>query len=117
MNNCISKGDLAVSGIYQRNVLSILNKKNLIIVISIGILVGSIAVITLCSSYCVSGDLGLNSPRDGSCPFLYHSFVQTAIVLSALFVLPLSGLFFVRDRQFIPPGAYRALFKPPRFSY
>jgi hypothetical protein len=94
-----------------------ITKKHLILFIIIGILVSGIPVITLCSSYCVSSDLDLDSPRDGSCPFLYHSLVQIAIVLSALFVLPLAGLFLVRDRQFIPSGVYLPLFKPPRFSH
>ena len=94
-----------------------ITKKHLILFIVIGILVSGIPVITLCSSYCVSSDLDLDSPRDGSCPFLYPSLVQIAIVLSALFVLPLAGLFLVRDRQFMPSGVYLPLFKPPRFSH
>ena len=92
-----------------------LTKKNIILFIIISILVFSIPVITLCSSYCVSSDL--DSPVDGSCPFSYHSFVQIAIVLSAFFILPPAGLFLVKDRQFIPPGVYLPLFKPPRFSH
>ena len=94
-----------------------LTKKNLIPLVIIGIFVSGIPVITLCSFYCVSSDLDLDSPMDGSCPFSYHSFVQIAIGLSAFFVLPFAGLFLVRDRQFIPPGAYLPLFKPPRFSH
>ena len=111
------EGDLAVGGINQRNALSILSKKNLTLLIIIGILVSGIPAVTLCSSYCVSNALDLDSPMDGSCPFSDHSFVQIVIVLSALFVLPLAGLFLVRDRQFIPPGVYLPLFKPPRFSH
>jgi hypothetical protein len=91
-------------------------KKNLILLVVIGILVSGIPAITLCSSYCVSSDPDLGSSMDGSCPFSFHSFVQIAIGLSALFVLPLAGLFIVRDRQFIPPGVYWPLFRPPRFS-
>jgi hypothetical protein len=117
VNKCTKEGDLAVSGINQRNALSILSKKNLILLIIIGILVSGIPAITLCSSYCVSSDLDLDSPLDGSCPFSDHSFVQIAIVLTALFILPLAGLFLARDRQFIPPGVYLPLFKPPRFSH
>jgi hypothetical protein len=92
-----------------------ITKKHLILLIIIGILVSGIPVVTLCSSYCVSSDLDLDSAMDGSCPFAYHSFVQVAMVLSALFVLPLAGFFLVRDRQFIPPGVYWPLFRPPRF--
>ncbi len=94
-----------------------LTKKNLILLVIIGILVSGIPVITMCPSYCVSSDPDLDSPMDGSCPFSFHSSVQMAIVLSALFVLPLAGFFLVRDRQFIPPGVYLPLFKPPRFSH
>jgi hypothetical protein len=94
-----------------------LTKKNLILLVIIGILMSGIPVITMCSSYCVSNDPDLDSPMDGSCPFSFHSFVQIAIGLSALFVLPLVGLFLVRDRQFIPPGVYWPFFRPPRFSH
>jgi len=94
-----------------------LNRKNLILPIIIGLLVPGIPVITMCASYCVSTDPDLDSPMHGSCPFAFHLFVQIAIVLSALFVLPLAGLIFVRDRQFIPAGVYWPLFKPPRFSH
>ena len=117
VNKCTKEGDLAVSGINQRNALSIFSKKNLILLIIIGILVSGIPVIALCPSYCVSSAPDLDSAVDGTCPFSFHSFVQIAIVLSSLFVLPLAGLILVRDRQFIPPGAYWPLFKPPRFSH
>ena len=100
---------------FNRGYMNI-NKKNIILLIIIGILVSGIPAVTLCSSYCVSNALDLDSPMDGSCPFSDHSFVQIVIVLSALFVLPLAGLFLVRDRQFIPPGANWPLFRPPRFS-
>jgi hypothetical protein len=94
-----------------------LTRKNLILFIIIGILVSGIPVITLYSSSCISRGLDLDSPMDASCPFSYDSFVQVAIGLSALFVLPFAGLFLVRDRQFIPTGVYLPLFKPPRFSH
>ena len=90
--------------------------KNIIPFIIIGILVSGIPLIILCSAYCVSSDLNLDSPMDGGCPFSFHSFVQMVMVLSVLLVLPLAGLFLVRDRQFIPPGVYWPLFRPPRFS-
>jgi hypothetical protein len=92
-------------------------RKNLILLIIIGIMVAGIPVITLCSSYCVSNGRGLDFPMDAGCPFSTHSIVQIAVVLSALFILPLAGLFGVRDRQFLPPGVYLPLFKPPRFSH
>jgi hypothetical protein len=64
-------------------------RKNLILLIILGILVSGLPVIALCSSYCFSGALGVDSPVDGSCPFSFHSFAQIVNVLSALFVLPL----------------------------
>ena len=93
------------------------NRKNLILLFIIGILVSGLPGITSCSSYCVSSSLGFDTPVDGSCPFAFHSFVQIEIVLSALFVLPLAGFFFVRHRQFIPPGVYWPLYRPPRYSH
>ena len=114
-NGCFEK----VSTHGRHNGLQYMNitKKHLILITIIGILGSGIPVITLCSSYCVSSDLDLDSPMDGSCPFLDHTYFQIAIVLSALLVLPLTGLFMVRDRLFIPPGVYWPLFRPPRFSH
>ena len=89
-----------------------LTKNTLILLVIIGI-----SVFTLCSSYCVSSDLDLDFPVDGSCPFSYHSFVQIAIGLSALFLLPLAGFFLVKDKKFIPLEVHLPLIKPPRFSH
>jgi hypothetical protein len=89
-----------------------LTRKKLTLYIIIGILVSGIPAITLCSFYCISGDLDLDSPMNAN-----HSFFQIAIMLSALIVLPFAGLCLVRDGQFIPPGIYLSLFKPPRFSH
>jgi len=94
-----------------------ITKKHIVLSVIVGILVSGIPGITLCSSYCVSSNLDLDSPMDGSCPFSFHSYVQVIIVLSALFVLPFAGAFLGRDRQFITSGVYLPLFKPPRFSH
>ena len=94
-----------------------LTRKNLTLLVIIGVLAFGIPVIALCSSYCVSSDLELDSPMDGNCPFSFHSFIQMANVLSALFFLPLAGLLLVKDRQFIPRGVFLPLFKPPRLSH
>jgi len=91
-------------------------KKHLVLFVIIGIFVSGIPVITLCSSYCVSSNPDLDSPMDGCCNFSFHSFVWVVIVLSALFILPLVGIFLIWDRQFIPSEAYWPLFRPPRFS-
>ena len=93
-----------------------ITKKNIILLVIAGILLSGIPVITTCSTYCVSRDSVLDSPLDQSCPFLYDLFFPIGIVLSALFVLALAGLFLVGERQILPPGVYLPLFKPPRFS-
>ena len=82
--------------------------------IVVGIFLTGIPVITFCSFYCSSGDV--DSTLGGSCTFSFHSFVQSAIGLSALFVLPVAGLFIAGERPFIPTGIYLPLFKPPRIS-
>ncbi|CAB1060368.1 hypothetical protein D1BOALGB6SA_5134 [Olavius sp. associated proteobacterium Delta 1] len=92
-----------------------ITRKNISLIIVLGILLYGLPVITLCSSYCVSSDPDLNASVDESCPFSFHSFVQIIMVLSALSALPLAGLFLVKDRQIIPPGVYWPLFRPPRF--
>ena len=94
-----------------------INKKNLIVLIIIGILLFGIPAISLCSIYCIASDFDLDSALDGSCPFAFHFFFQVTIAVSAFFMLPLAGLFRVKDRQFIPSGVYWPLFRPPRFSH
>ena len=94
-----------------------LDKKHLILLIIVGMVVSSIPAITLCSSYCVSSDLDIDPPVDGSCPFSFHSFAQIVFMLSVFGVLPFAGLFSVRIRHFIPSEVYWPLLKPPRFSY
>jgi len=92
-------------------------KKHLVLFVIIGVLVSGIPAITLCSSYCVSSSPDLDSPMDGSCTFSLHFFVWVVTVLAAFFILPLAGVYLVRDRQFLPSGASWPLFKPPRFSH
>lgn len=94
-----------------------LSRKNLILPIIVGILVSGIPVITLYSSYCGASEADSNSAVDGNCPFSLDSFAPIAMLLSALFVLPLAGFSLVIQQQFIPPGAYWPLLKPPRFSH
>jgi len=91
-------------------------KRNLIVLIIIGILLSGIPAITLCSSYCVASDFDLDSAMDGSCPFSLQPFVQIAILLSALYVLTSAGFLLATDRLSIPSGVYWPLFRPPRFS-
>lgn len=94
-----------------------LTRKNLILFIVIGVLVSGIPVLTLFLSYCNTSGLALDSPMYAGCAFSYHAFIQIAVVLSALFVLPLVGPFLAREGQFIRPEVYLPIFKPPRFSH
>lgn len=94
----------------------IITKKHLIPIIVIGMLVSGIPGITICSANCTSSDQDLDSLMDGSCPIMDHSFVQIAIVLSALLVFPLVGLFLSGERQFIPPGVHLPPYRPPRLA-
>jgi len=94
-----------------------LARKNHILLIIIGILVSGIPAIAFCTSYCGSSDIALYPAVNGNCPFSYDAFVKIVIVLSALFILPLAGLLIAGDRQFIPPGAYWPLYRPPRFCH
>jgi hypothetical protein len=94
-----------------------ITKKHITLLVIIGILISGIPAITLCSSYCVSSNLEMGSSMDGSCPLSFHSFAQIVFVLSVFEILPLAGLFSVRERQFIPSGVYWPLLKPPRYSH
>jgi hypothetical protein len=93
-----------------------IKRKNISLIIILGILLYGFPVVTLCSSYCVSSHFDLDSTIDGNCPFAYHSLVQIAIVLSALVIFHPAGFFHAGDRRIIPLGVYWPLFRPPRLS-
>ena len=93
-----------------------LNRKNIPLFI-ISILGSGILITTLCSPYCVSSAYNLDTAMGESCLSSYYSFINITIVLSALFILWLAGLFVARQRQIISLGFYWPLFKPPRFSH
>jgi hypothetical protein len=94
-----------------------ITRKKISLIVICGILLYGLPVITLCPSYCASSHPDLDSTVGGSCPFAFHSFVQIAVVLSALFVLSPAGFFMARDRQLLSSGVYWPLFRPPRFSH
>jgi hypothetical protein len=94
-----------------------LSRKNLILLIIIGILVSGIPVITLYSSYCSTAAADIDSAMNGNCPFSVDSFVTIAMVSFATFVLPRAGLSLVGQQQFIARGAYWPLLKPPRIAH
>lgn len=93
-----------------------ITKKNISLIVVLGILLYGLPVVTLCSFSCASSNHDLDSPVERICPIIYHSFIQISVVLSALFVLLPAGFFPTPGRQFIPSGVYWPLFRPPRFS-
>lgn len=90
--------------------------KNLALFIALGIMAYGIPVMAMCSSNCAVGNPDVDHTKDGNCSFLYHPYFQVGVLLPVLFVSLVAGLFFVRDRLFLPPGVYLPLFRPPRFS-
>ena len=91
-------------------------KKQLMTILLIVVLVVGIPTFTTCSANCVSRSLNLDLPLDGGCFFAFHLFVQIAVALSILFVLPLAGYLPVRERLLTASEFYWLLFRPPRFS-
>ena len=80
------------------------------------ILVFSIVYSALCAQLCPMGQQSLNSLLKGECPMLHYSFVHSGNELSALFIFPLIGLFFLINITFMPEGFMFPLFRPPRFQ-
>jgi hypothetical protein len=82
-----------------------------------GVLAYGIPTVAVCSSHCIPTNPDLDFPKEVSCAFPYHSFVQIGIELSALFILSIAGFYLVENRLIIPNGFFLSLFKPPRFLY
>ena len=78
-----------------------ITRKKFFLIVICGILLYGLPVITLCPSYCTSSHPNFDSSPDGSCPFAFHSFVQIAVFLSALFILSPAGFFLVMPSLFI----------------
>lgn len=59
--------------------------------------------------------LGLESVLDGKCSVTPHSMAYTGTGISALFILPLFGLFRLINSYPIQEGFALSLFRPPVF--
>ncbi len=57
-----------------------------------------------------------NSTQHLKCPASTHSLAYFGLELSALFILPLIGLFFLTYTTFVPEGLVLSRFKPPQFA-
>ncbi len=69
----------------------------------------------MCSTLCSDSPQAMDVSHATNCDVLSHSFVQTGIGLSAIFIMPYIGLLFLISSYFIPAGFFLSLFKPPRF--
>jgi hypothetical protein len=94
-------------------------KKNISLIIILGILFYGIAFITItaCASICTASAPGFDLAKDVNCALSHHSFVPNGTDLSVLFALPLVGVLLVKGRQFIPTGILLSPFRPPRILF
>jgi len=81
-----------------------------------GVLAFVFPVIAVCASLCPSDNSGVIFFQHANCGITTHSFVSMGGGLSALFILPLMGLFLANNVFSIPAGYRFPMFKPPRFS-
>jgi len=81
-----------------------------------GVLAFAFPVIAVCASLCPNDNAGVIFFQHANCGITTHSFVSMEAGLSALFILPLLGLFLAINVFSIPAGYHFPMFKPPRFS-
>jgi hypothetical protein len=91
-----------------------LTRKNLTLLLIIGIMIYGILIITNWGPHCAAGGPDLGSPKDASCSISSDFFAQYHIELSYLFILPLVSFFLLITQHCIPSGFYISLFKPPK---
>lgn len=82
-----------------------------------GVVSLSVLFAPVCFSMCPANQPGPDFSQEANCALSSHSFVKIGIGLSALFTLPLLGLFLYMKRLSIPPGFVLSLFRPPRFVF
>ena len=92
-----------------------LTRKKCFVFFLMGIMAFSVLFVPVCSTLCSAGSNVADVSHGASCTFLSHSFTQFGIGLSAIFILPLMGLFLLISSYYIPAGFLLPLFKPPRF--
>ena len=86
------------------------------ILIFMGVLAFTFPVIAVCSSLCPTDNPGVILFQHANCGITSHSFVSMGVGLSALFTLPIVGIFIANKIFSIPAGYLFPIYKPPRFS-
>jgi hypothetical protein len=89
--------------------------KKLFLIFLMGMMAFSVLFTPVCSTLCLDSPDITDVSHRAKCATLSHSFVQTGIGLSAIFILPLMGLLFLTSSFFIPTGFILSPFRPPRF--
>jgi hypothetical protein len=90
------------------------DNKRLFLFLLMGMMAFSVLFTPVCSTLCLDSPDVTDVSHGAKCTILSHSFVQTGIGLSAIFILPFMSLLFLTSPSFFPPGFFLSLFKPPR---
>ena len=69
-----------------------------------------------CYQLCAADSGVVNSSQIAICSVVSHNFVHSEIVFSALFILPVSGVFIILILKNIPAGFIKPPLRPPRYS-
>ncbi len=69
-----------------------------------------------CYQLCAVDSGAVDSSQIAICSFVSHNFVHSEIVFSALFVLPVLGVFIILILKNIPAGFIKPPLRPPRYS-
>jgi hypothetical protein len=91
-------------------------KKQFLLLCILGSMAFIVSVVVICANLCPSDSDGPEFQVSADCSFTSHAFLQAGIGLSALLIIPLSGLFLIMNRSTISDGFYLSLFRPPRFD-
>jgi hypothetical protein len=89
-------------------------KKFLIVFVILGF---SFFFIGLCFQLCPSDQQSFHVIQFGNCPISSSSFAHFGNGLTGLFILPLIGLFLLRNIIFTHEGFVLLPFRPPRFHF
>jgi len=92
-----------------------LTEKKLFLFFLMGMMAFSVLFAPVCSTKCLDSPDVADASHGDNCTMLSHSFVQTGMGLSAIFILPSMGLLFLQSTFFIPAGFILSPFRPPRF--
>ena len=69
-----------------------------------------------CYQLCAADSGVINSYQIAICSVVSHDFIHSEIVFSALFFLPVLGVFMILILKNIPAGFIKPPLRPPRYS-